>query len=147
MVDCAIYNVSLEAFKGLESCLHTLDVSNNNITEFPVRKLQQNFNTLMKLGLRDNKIKHLFPIYNEESEKGIKSSAKNKPKDKTVNREDNTGSSRENNKHHEFYSLQDFDISGWNNGPIQINIINGYAKLMLNELVNNNRSVIILVLV
>lgn len=132
MVDCDIYNVSLEAFKGLESCLHTLDVSNNNITEFPVQKLQQNFNALMKLGLRDNKIKYLFPIYNEGSEKVLKSSEKKNSKDKTVNREDSTGSSRENNKHQEFYSLQDFDFSGLNNGPIQMNMINGYAKLMLN---------------
>lgn len=132
MIDCDIYNVSIEAFKGLESCLHTLDVSNNNITEFPVRMLQQNFNALMKLGLRDNKIKSLFPIHNEGPEKIIKSSEKKKLKDRAVIREDNTGSSRENNKHHEFYSLQDFDFSGWNNEPIQMNVINGYAKTIRN---------------
>lgn len=133
MVDCEIYNVSSEAFKGLETYLHTLDVSNNNITEFPIKKLQQNFNTLMKLGLRDNKIKHLFPIHNEEAEKIIKSGEKKKTKDKTVVTDNYKGTYQEkDNNHHEFYSLQDFDFSGWNNGPLKINIINGYAKVTLN---------------
>lgn len=129
MVDCEIYNISSEAFKGLESYLHTLDVSNNNITEFPIKKLQQNFNTLMKLGLRDNKIKHLFPIiHNEGKENIIKSNEKKKANDKTVAHEDNKRNSHEKDSHHEFYSLQDFDFSGWNNGPLQTNIINGYAN-------------------
>lgn len=127
LVDCDIYNVSSEAFKGLETYLHTLDVSNNNITEFPVRKLQQSFNMLMKLGLRDNKIKQLFPIHKVESEKIVKSNEKKKTKDKNaVDREENKGNSRENESHNEFYSLQDFDFSGWNNGPLHINTINGY---------------------
>lgn len=132
MVDCDIYNVSLEAFKGLETYLHTLDVSNNNITEFPLWKLQQSFNTLMKLGLRDNKIKHLFPIHNEEPSKSIKSSEKKKSKDKTLNREERVvehkSISREHDNYHEFYSLLDFDFSGWNNGPLKINEINGYVN-------------------
>lgn len=124
MVDCNIYHVSLNAFRGLESCLHILDVSSNNLTEFPVQKLQQNFNNLLKLGVRDNKIKHLFPIHNEESEVTAKSNEKKTTKDRVVNREANKGMSWENN-HHEFFSLQDFDFSGWNNGPLQINTING----------------------
>jgi len=133
MVDCEIYNISSEAFKGLESYLHTLDVSNNNITEFPIRKLQQNFNTLMKLGLRDNKIKHLFPIiHNEGKENIIKSNEKKKANDKTVANEDNKRNSHEKDSHHEFYSLQDFDFSGWNNGPLQTNIINGYMRILIN---------------
>lgn len=127
LVDCGIYNVSQEAFKGLEASLHTLDVSNNNITEFPVRKLQQNFNMLMKLGLRDNKIKHLFPIHIDVPVKNTKSNEKKKTKDKSSDREEKKGHSRENDNHHEFYSLQDFDFSGWKNGPLQINTINGYT--------------------
>lgn len=133
MIDCNIYNVSSEAFKGLESYLHTLDVSNNNITEFPVWKLQQNFNVLMKLGLRDNKIKHLFSIHDVGPPKNVKSNEKKKVKDKTVDREENRGTSREHENHHEFYSLQDFDFSGWKNGPLQINSINGYAKIALSK--------------
>jgi len=119
--------VSLDAFRGLESCLHILDVSSNNLTEFPVQKLQQNFNNFLKLGLRDNKIKYLFPIHNEGSEK-IKSNEKTKTKDKAINREANKRILQENT-HHEFFSLQDFDFSGWNNGPLQINTINGYIKM------------------
>lgn len=132
MVDCDIYNVSSEAFKGLETYLHTLDVSNNNITEFPIRKLQQNFNMLMKLGLGDNKIKSLFPIHNDITEK-IKSNEEKKTNHKIVAHEDNKQNVQEkDNNHHEFYSLQDFDFSGWNNGPLQIKIINGYVKITLN---------------
>jgi len=133
MVDCEIYNVSSEAFKGLETYLHTLDVSNNNITEFPIRKLQQNFNVLMKLGLGDNKIKNVFPIHiNEVTEKIIKSNDKKKTNDKTVVYEDNKHIAQEkDNNYHEFYSLQDFDFSGWNNGPLQIKTINGYVKITL----------------
>lgn len=130
MIDCDIYNVSSEAFKGLETYLHTLDVSNNNITDFPLRKLQQSFSMLMKLGLRDNKIKQLFPIYKEEHPKiEKKTNDKKKTKDKTVDREDNKGASRDNNNHNEFFSLQDFDFSGWHNGPLHINSINGYALI------------------
>lgn len=132
MVDCDIYNVSNEAFKGLETYLHTLDVSNNNLTEFPVRKLQQNFNTLMKMGLRDNKIKHLFPIHNEVMEKSAKSNEKRTTKDKIVDRDNKKRVLQDNdNNHHEFYSMQEFDFSGLNNGPLQINTINGYGKLTL----------------
>jgi len=122
--------VALDAFRGLESCLHILDVSSNNLTEFPVQKLQQSFNNFLKLGLRDNKIKHLFPIHNEELEKITKSNEKKKTKDRVVNREANKGIPRENN-HNEFFSLQDFDFSGWNNGPLKINTIDGYARLQL----------------
>lgn len=134
MVDCDIYNVSVEAFKGLETYLHTLDVSNNNITEFPLWKLQQSFNMLMKLGLRDNKIKHLFPIHKEEPPKPVKSNEKKKSKGKTLDREERVvehkgvTTYREHDNYHEFYSLQDFDFSGWNNGPLKINEINGYIK-------------------
>uniref|UniRef100_A0A2H8TLK4 Chaoptin n=1 Tax=Melanaphis sacchari TaxID=742174 RepID=A0A2H8TLK4_9HEMI len=130
MVDCEIYNVSSEAFKGLETYLHTLDVSNNNITEFPIKKLQQNFNMLMKLGLGDNKIKNLFPIHNEVTEKIIKLNEKKKTNEKIVAREDNKQIAQEkDNYYHEFYSLQDFDFSGWNNGPLQIKTINGFKYL------------------
>lgn len=133
MVDCDIYNVSTEAFKGLETYLHTLDVSNNNITEFPVRKLQQSFSSLLKLGLRDNKIKNLFPIYvNDVPEKFSKSNEKKKINSKSVDRDENKKYPREYDSHHDFYSLQDFDFSGWKNGPLQINILNGYVKITLN---------------
>lgn len=137
MVDCDIYNVSLEAFKGLESYLHTLDVSNNNITEFPVWKLQQGFNMLMKLGLRDNKIKNIFPIHVEgPPPKNVKPNEKKKSKDKTPDRDERVEhkgvhDSRDHENHHEFYSLQDFDFSGWKNGPLKINVINGYVKIIL----------------
>lgn len=136
MVDCDIYNISSEAFKGLETYLHTLDVSNNNITEFPIRMLQQHFNMLMKLGLRDNNIKHLFSIHNEKTDKVSNLNEKKKSKDKTTVFEENKRISQETvNNHHEFYSLQDFDFSGWNNGPLQINILNGYVQIMLNCIV------------
>lgn len=129
MVDCNIYNVSFEAFKGLEPYLHTLDISNNNITEFPVLNLQQNFKNLLKLRLRDNKIKNVFPIYNVGSEKKkIKSTDKKKNEDKKEH-EENKGV----DIYHEFHSLQEFDFSGWNNGPLQINIINGYEKQRSNK--------------
>jgi len=131
LVDCDIYNVSNEAFKGLETYLRTLDVSNNNITEFPVQKLQQNFNYLFKLGLRDNKIKHLFPIQQEGLDNAIKSYDKKILKGKNVD-ENYRKNLRENDNHHEFNSLQDFDFSGWKNGPLQINNINGYTKRVIN---------------
>lgn len=133
MVDCDIYNVSTEAFKGLETYLHTLDVSNNNITEFPVRKLQQSFGSLLKLGLRDNKIKNLFPIYvNDVPEKQSKSNEKKKITSKSVDRDENKKYLREYDSHRDFYSLQDFDFSGWKNGPLQINILNGYVNITSN---------------
>lgn len=133
MVDCDIYNVSTEAFKGLETYLHTLDVSNNNITEFPVRKLQQSFSSLLKLGLRDNKIKNLFPIYvNDMPEKLSKSNEKKKINIKSVDSDENKKYPREYDGHRDFYSLQDFDFSGWKNGPLQINILNGYLKITSN---------------
>lgn len=129
MVDCNIYNVSSDAFRGLEPYLYILDVSNNNITEFPVRKLQQNFNTISKLGLRDNKIKHLFPIQNQVPEKNENFNEKKTKKDKTIGRENNKRNLQENDSgHREFYSIEDFDFSGWNNGPLQMNNIDGYGK-------------------
>lgn len=133
MVDCNINNVSAESFKGLETYLHTLDVSNNNLTEFPIRKLQQNFNSLFKLGLRDNRIKNLFSLRSEESEKVIKSGEKKKTKDKFTDRDENKNNPRENDYYHEFFSLRDFDFSGWKNGPLQINTINGYRNIILNS--------------
>lgn len=123
MVDCNIYNVSFEAFKGLEPYLQTLDISNNNMTEFPVWKLQQNFKNLLKLRLRDNKIKYVFPMHSVEPDKNIKSIDKKKMKDKK-DQDENKGV----DTYHEFNSLQEFDFSGRNNGPLQINTINGYGK-------------------
>lgn len=93
------------------------------MTEFPVLKLQQNFKNLLKLRLRDNKIKNLFPIRNVDPDKNIKSNDKKKIKDKK-DQEENKGV----DTYHEFNSLQEFDFSGWNNGPLQINTINGYEK-------------------
>lgn len=134
MVDCDIYNVSNDAFKGLETYLRTLDVSNNNITEFPVQKLQQNFNYLFKLALRDNKIKHLFPIHHETPENVMKSNNMKILKGKSIDHDENDSKKLRdnNNNHHEFNSLQDFDFSGWKNGPLQMNTINGYAKRITN---------------
>ncbi|XP_050421139.1 chaoptin [Adelges cooleyi] len=130
LVDCEIYNVSTDAFRGLEPYLHTLDISNNNITEFPVRKLQQNFNVLMKLGLGDNKIKSLYPVSNQVIEKIAKPNEKKKAKDKSRDREDEKRSlPRDPKEHNEFNSLQDFDFSGWKNGPLHIHNINGFKYL------------------
>lgn len=126
MVDCNIHNVSSEAFKGLESYLHTLDVSSNNLTEFPVWKLQQNFNMLFKLGLRDNKIKDLFPVREPVQQTIIKDGDKKKAKGKNVDKSRTIF--RNDNDLYEFYSLQDFDFSGWNNSPLRMTTINGYVQ-------------------
>ncbi|XP_050544183.1 chaoptin isoform X2 [Daktulosphaira vitifoliae] len=127
IVDCEIYNVSLDAFKGLETCLQTLDVSHNNITEFPVRKLQQNFNMLLKLGLKDNKMKNLYLVSKDTSDKIVKSDEKKSPNDRFKSHNDDKKLIFKNtDENKDFLSLQDFDFSGWKNGPLQMNTINGF---------------------